>query len=67
MECGINKWSTSIKADVAFTVADYHSVFNTHLQCLCDFREATKKHELLDKICTKLYNVSQYVISLFID
>jgi hypothetical protein len=67
MECGIDEWGTGIKTDVAFTVADYRTVFDAHLRCLRDFREATKKHELLDKICTKLYNVGRYVINLFID
>ena len=61
MECGIDEWGTGINADIAFTVVHYRTVFDTHLRCLRDFREATKKHELLDKICTKLYNVGRYV------
>ena len=68
MECGIDKWGTGIKTKVPFTAVDYRSVFDAHLKCLHDFRDATKKHELLDKICMKLYNVSRYVmtfISLF--
>ena len=67
MECGIDKWGTSIKTDVAFTAVDYCTMFNMHLQYLCDFKEATKKYELLDKICTRLCNIGQYIISLFID
>ena len=39
-------------------------MFAAHLKCLRDFQEATKKHELLDKICIKLYNVGRYVTSL---
>ena len=39
-------------------------MFAAHLKCLRDFQEATKKHELLEKICIKLYNVDRYVISL---
>lgn len=68
MECGIDEWGTGIKTEVAFTAVDYRSVFDAHLKCLHDFRDATKKHELLDKICMKLYNVGRYVmmfISLF--
>jgi len=42
----------------------YRTVFDAHLKCLRNFQEATKKHELLDKICTKLYNVGRYAISL---
>ena len=64
MECGIDEWGTGIKTDIVFTAVDYHTVFAPHLKCLRDFWEATKKHELLDKICVKLYNVGQYVISL---
>ena len=66
MECGIDEWGTGIKTDVAFTAADYRTVFDSHLRCLRDFQEATKKYELLDKICTKLYNIGWYIISLFI-
>jgi hypothetical protein len=40
------------------------TVFDAHLKCLRNFWEATKKHELLDKICTKLYNIGWYVIML---
>jgi hypothetical protein len=64
MECGIDEWGTGIKTDIVFTAVDYHTVFSPHLKCLRDFWEATKKHELLDKICVKLYNVGRYVISL---
>jgi hypothetical protein len=64
MECGIDEWGTGIKTDIAFTAVDYRTVFAAHLKCLRDFREATKKHELLDKICVKLYNVGRYVICL---
>jgi hypothetical protein len=64
MECGIDEWGTGIKTDIAFTAVDYRTVFAAHLKCLRDFREATKKHELLDKICVKLYNVGRYAISL---
>ena len=67
MVCGIDEWGTGIKTDVAFTAMDYRPVFSAHLQCLYDFREATKRHNLLERICTKLYDVGQYVISLFTD
>ncbi|KIM88272.1 hypothetical protein PILCRDRAFT_62582, partial [Piloderma croceum F 1598] len=59
MECGIDEWGTGIKTDIAFTAVDYRTVFDAHLKCLRNFQEATKKHELLDKICTKLYNVGR--------
>jgi len=68
MECGIDEWGTGIKTKVAFTSVDYCSVFDTHLKCLGKFQDATKKDELLDKLCMKLYNVGQYImtfISLF--
>ena len=48
MECGIDEWGTGIKTKVPFTAMDYRPVFDAHLKCLCEFREATKKHELLD-------------------
>ena len=64
MECGIDEWGTGIKTDIAFTAVDYRTVFDAHLKCLRNFQEATKKHKLLDKICTKLYNVGRYAISL---
>ena len=68
MECGIDKWGAGVKTEVAFTAVDYCSVFDAHLKCLCDVQDATKKHSLLEKMCTKLYNVGRYVmtfISLF--
>ena len=61
MECGIDEWGTGIKTEVPFTAVDYRPVFDAHLKCLREFREATKKHELLDKISLKLYNVGRYV------
>ena len=67
MVCGIDEWGTDIKTNIAFTAMDYCPVFSAYLQCLCDFQEATKRHNLLDRICTKLYDVGQYVISLFTD
>jgi hypothetical protein len=59
MECGIDEWGTGVKTDVGFTAVDYRAPFEAHLKCLRKFREATKKYELLDKICTKLYNIGQ--------
>ena len=64
MECGIDEWGMGIKTDITFTAVDYRTVFAAHLKCLHNFQEATKKHELLDKICVKLYNVGWYIISL---
>ena len=61
MECGIDEWGTGIKTEVPFTTIDYRPVFDAHLKCLHEFWEATKKHELLDKICLKLYNVGWYI------
>ena len=63
MECGIDEWGTGIKTEVPFTTMDYHPMFDAHLKCLCELQEATKKHELLDKICFKLYNVGWYVFT----
>jgi len=63
MGCGIDEWGTGIKTEVAFTAVDYCSIFNTHLKCLHNFRDATKKHELLEKICMKLYNIGWYVMT----
>jgi hypothetical protein len=64
MECGVDEWGTGIKTDVMFTTMEYRTMFDAHLKCLRNFQEATKKYELLDKICTKLYNVGRYVIIL---
>ena len=64
MECGIDEWGTGIKTEVPFTAMDYRPMFDAHLKCLREFREATKKHELLDKICLKLYNVGRYIFTL---
>ena len=61
MECGIDEWGTGIKTKVPFTTMDYHPMFDAHLKCLCKLRKASKKHELLDKICLKLYNVGWYI------
>jgi hypothetical protein len=66
MECGIDEWGTGIKTEIAFTAADYRPVFEAHLKTLREFEKHTKKHSLLDKICTKLYNVGRYVsLSVF--
>jgi hypothetical protein len=65
MECAIDKWSSGIKTDVQFTSVDYRPMYEGHLACLQDFDKHTKKHELLDKICTRLHNVGRYVIQLF--
>ena len=67
MECGIDEWGTGVKIDIPFTAANYRPVFDAHLKCLHEFQEATKKHRLLDKICTKLYNVGQFVLTIFAD
>lgn len=68
MECSIDEWGAGVRTEVAFTAVDYRSIFDTHLKCLHNFQDATKKHSLLEKICTKLYNVGRYLmtfISLF--
>jgi hypothetical protein len=62
MECGIDEWGTGVKTDVPFTAVDYCPIFDSHFKCLQKFQAATKKYELLDKICTRLYNVGQYVL-----
>lgn len=62
MECVIDEWASGIKTDVPFTSVDYRPVYEAHLACLQDFDKHTKKHELLDKICTRLHNVGGYVV-----
>lgn len=64
MECGINKWASGIKTDVQFTSVNYQPVYEAHLASLQDFNKHTKKHELLDKICTRLHNVGRYATQL---
>ena len=64
MGCGIDEWATGIKTKVTFTAVDYCSVFDAHFKCLHNFQDASEKHSLLDKICTKLYNVGWYVMSI---
>lgn len=59
IECGIDEWATGIKTDVPFAATEYRGVYEAHLKCLDEFDKHTKKHELLDKICMKLYNVGR--------
>lgn len=61
MECAINEWASGIKADISFSAADYRSIHVSHLKCLQDFDAATKKHDLLIKISSKMYNVGRWV------
>ena len=41
--------------DIAFTVHDYHRIYDSHLKCLQDFDEATKEFGILKGICAKIY------------
>jgi Domain of unknown function (DUF6532) len=66
MECVLDEWSSGIKTEVQFTSVDYRPVYEAHLKCLQDFDRHTKKHKLLDKICTRLHNVGRYVIPSFL-
>ncbi|KIM73415.1 hypothetical protein PILCRDRAFT_93083 [Piloderma croceum F 1598] len=59
MECSIDEWATDVKTEITFTAMDYHTIFEAYLKCLHKFQD-TKKHKLLDKICTKLYNVGHF-------
>ncbi|KAI6116501.1 hypothetical protein F5141DRAFT_987713, partial [Pisolithus sp. B1] len=41
--CCIDEWMTGTWTDIAFTIQEYHNVFESHLNCLWAFKEATKE------------------------
>ncbi|KAI6005404.1 hypothetical protein EDC04DRAFT_2514361, partial [Pisolithus marmoratus] len=54
--CSLPFWyGGSTQMDVAFTIQEYCGVFESHLNCLCEFEEATKEFEVLPGICKKMY------------
>ena len=67
MKCSINEWASGIKVDIPFSAAEYRSVYQSHLKCLVDFDAHTKKHDILAKMCAKMYNVGRYVVPLGCD
>ncbi|KAI6026016.1 hypothetical protein EDC04DRAFT_2899695 [Pisolithus marmoratus] len=44
-------------SDIAFTIQEYHNVFESHLNCLWAFDEATKEVGVLPGICNRMYEV----------
>jgi len=50
---------TGMHTDTPFTVNDYHTGYDCHLQCLQDFNKAMKEFGVLKGICAKIYEDRQ--------
>ncbi|KAI6023060.1 hypothetical protein PISMIDRAFT_105996, partial [Pisolithus microcarpus 441] len=61
IECCIDEWVTGTCMDVAFTIQEYHGMFESHLNCLREFKEATKQYGVLSGICNKIYEARRFV------
>ncbi|KAI6021361.1 hypothetical protein PISMIDRAFT_92562 [Pisolithus microcarpus 441] len=61
IECCIDEWATGTWMDIAFTIQEYQGIFELHLNCLWEFKEATKEFGVLPGICKKMYEVGWYV------
>ncbi|KAI6013856.1 hypothetical protein EDC04DRAFT_2904439 [Pisolithus marmoratus] len=59
VECCIDEWMTGTWMDIAFTIQEYCNVFDSHLNCLQAFKEATKEVGVLPRICNRMYEVRQ--------
>ncbi|KAI5993869.1 hypothetical protein EDD15DRAFT_2366950 [Pisolithus albus] len=59
IECCIDEWATGTRMDIAFTIQEYRNVFESHLNCLREFEDATKEFGVLPGICKKMYKVSR--------
>ncbi|KIK15164.1 hypothetical protein PISMIDRAFT_40394, partial [Pisolithus microcarpus 441] len=55
IECCIDEWATSTQMDITFTIQEYRNVFESHLNCLREFEDATKEFRVLPGICKKMY------------
>ena len=61
IENGIDEWATGVKSQIPFSAAEYRTVYQGHRKVLDEFEAFTKKHDLLEKICAKMYKVGRYV------
>ncbi|KAI6026904.1 hypothetical protein BKA83DRAFT_109251 [Pisolithus microcarpus] len=61
IECCIDEWATGTRMDVAFTIQEYRGMFESHLNCLREFEEATKQYGVLSGICNKIYEAGRFV------
>ncbi|KIK10400.1 hypothetical protein PISMIDRAFT_124438 [Pisolithus microcarpus 441] len=61
IECCIDEWVTGTCMDVAFTIQEYRGMFESHLNCLREFEEATKQYRVLSGICNKIYEAGRFV------
>ncbi|KAI6010389.1 hypothetical protein BKA83DRAFT_4503539 [Pisolithus microcarpus] len=59
IECCIDEWATGTRMDVAFTIQEYCGMFESHLNCLQEFEEATKQYGVLSGICNKIYEAGR--------
>ncbi|KAJ7445476.1 hypothetical protein FB451DRAFT_1189156 [Mycena latifolia] len=65
IECSVDEWATGIKTDVAFTSADYRSVYLEHLKCLDEFEKHTAPRGILTNILTRMHNLGRQVLVTF--
>ncbi|KAG1742961.1 hypothetical protein EDD22DRAFT_851560 [Suillus occidentalis] len=56
IESRIDEWSTGSQTNKMFTVDEYQSVLNEHLNNLVDFDEHTKAQGLLPKLLSRLHD-----------
>ncbi|KAI6015945.1 hypothetical protein EDC04DRAFT_2577895, partial [Pisolithus marmoratus] len=63
IKCCIDEWATGKQGDISFTMQEYHSVYGSYVKCLQDFNSTTKAIGILPMICSRIYKVSQYVLS----
>ncbi|KAI6016660.1 hypothetical protein PISMIDRAFT_84684, partial [Pisolithus microcarpus 441] len=59
IECCIDEWMTGTRTDIPFTIQEYQSTYESHLNCLQAFEDATKTYNVLPGICTRLYEVGR--------
>ncbi|KAI6016278.1 hypothetical protein PISMIDRAFT_77965, partial [Pisolithus microcarpus 441] len=59
IECCIDEWMTGTRTDILFTIQEYRSTYESHLNCLQAFEDATKTYNVLPGICTRLYEVGR--------
>ena len=55
----IDEWATGVKVQIPFTTVEYFSVYQGHRKVLNKFEAFTKKHDLLEKICAKMYTIGR--------
>ncbi|KAJ7060230.1 hypothetical protein C8F01DRAFT_1141987 [Mycena amicta] len=60
MENCVDEWITGTRVDVPFTANKYRSVYQSHIKSLEAFQVHGARHQILEKILTKLHNNGRF-------